>query len=503
MENLTIRDAFKSLEDIDDSIVEIKPKKRIQESLNDSYIYLFPDDDSMGDYKEECKKFGLKYLGKNHFNREMNLVIEGPLSGIQDYAEYLTYELHPNYLYTSDEFAGDIIKEEVIKEEPTYDMRPEYDFSKSFYGKARVDIGDNGVKVCKSYGTPVAMIKDGKAYLLQGVINYYGYRTSATTLRHVKEFLKQNGFKAESLKQIENDYDVISDYGIYKTMLGESVEQPSKKDVLQESELINVGDKEEIEKGKDIIEKGKENDDTIEQIVDVDAETIGELKDSYIGNVILQCPICRTLLYKKPDALEQSEDDAEIYNVEEECPHCGAKEGFYLVGQVASLEVKGVEKEETTGKDVSELTVSDDDQDTVKVEKETEEVTFESLDETKFNKLVNKYVKNIYENVEDYTTTSGSVDDDNNKLVIEGVITYKSGKTANTKFMFESISMTKDQTIKFKGLNETFIKAKKPFTLVATVKDNTLNCEALNYNYTVKVNEELKKVKGKVNLSTK
>ena len=29
---------------------------------------------------------------------------------------------------------------------------------------------------------------------------------SATTLRHIKEFLKQNGFKADSKSQIEKDY---------------------------------------------------------------------------------------------------------------------------------------------------------------------------------------------------------------------------------------------------------------------------------------------------------
>jgi hypothetical protein len=31
---------------------------------------------------------------------------------------------------------------------------------------------------------------------------------SSTTLRHIKEFLKQNGFKAESSKQIMADYGV-------------------------------------------------------------------------------------------------------------------------------------------------------------------------------------------------------------------------------------------------------------------------------------------------------
>lgn len=522
MENLTIRDAFKSLEDIDDIVVEVKPtnKRQIKESLTESYIYLFPDEEAMGDYKNDCKKFGLEYLGKNEFEGYTNLVIRGSKNNLKKYADWLSYDLHPDYLYDEDEFAGIVISpsgkkyyyddpngsvdesKAKVNEAPVYDLSPDYDSRQSFYGKAKVDAKDNGVQVCKSYGTPVALIKDGKAYLLQGVINYYGYRTSATTLRHVKEFLKQNGFKAESLKQIEADYPVIRDYETYQSMIRESVETEPSKEPLKESEFVNVNDKEEIAKGKEVLEKGKEDDKEEEQIVDVDAQTIGELKDSYIGNVILQCPICRTLFYKKPDALEKS-DEEDVYNKEEECPHCGAKEGYFLVGQVASLEVGEVEKEETTGTDVSKMTDEDAPEVETKEETEEEEVTFESLDEARFNRLVNKYVKDIYENVEKYESTNGFIDDTNNKLVVEGVITYKSGKTANTKFVFECISMNKNKQVKFRGLNETFTKAKKPFTLVGKVRNNTLKCESLNYNYNVKVNEELKKVKGKVHILNK
>ena len=87
----------------------------------------------------------------------------------------------------------------ILKEAPVYDMTPQYDARKSFYGKARVDVnGDE--KTLYSYNTPVARISDGKVELLPR------WDESQTTLRHVKEFLKQNGFEAGSLAQLRKTY---------------------------------------------------------------------------------------------------------------------------------------------------------------------------------------------------------------------------------------------------------------------------------------------------------
>jgi hypothetical protein len=83
-----------------------------------------------------------------------------------------------------------------------FELMPKYDSRKSFYGKANVEI-DNGVKKLYSYDTLVAEIKKGKP------IVYGTY--SATTLRHIKEFLRQNGFEASSKSQILKDYSKSRD----------------------------------------------------------------------------------------------------------------------------------------------------------------------------------------------------------------------------------------------------------------------------------------------------
>ena len=91
-------------------------------------------------------------------------------------------------------------------------LKPIYDGRKSFYNKAIVTenaviwadgqtLKADGEKHLYSYNTEVCYIDaENKVHLLSS------WSYSATTLRHIKEFLKQNGFTADSKKQIEKDY---------------------------------------------------------------------------------------------------------------------------------------------------------------------------------------------------------------------------------------------------------------------------------------------------------
>ena len=81
-----------------------------------------------------------------------------------------------------------------------FELTPKFDSRKSFYGKAKISFeGDR--RLLLSYGTPVAFIEpDQPSVMLDG------WDSTQTTLRHVKEFLKQNDLKAESLEQMRRDY---------------------------------------------------------------------------------------------------------------------------------------------------------------------------------------------------------------------------------------------------------------------------------------------------------
>lgn len=84
-----------------------------------------------------------------------------------------------------------------------YDLYPRYDARKSFYGKAVVFHRENGDIELQSYSTIVACIKGYQSPT--ETVEVYGWY-SATTGRHIKEFLKQYGFEAKNKAQILKDY---------------------------------------------------------------------------------------------------------------------------------------------------------------------------------------------------------------------------------------------------------------------------------------------------------
>lgn len=79
----------------------------------------------------------------------------------------------------------------------TFEMQPLYDGHESFYGKALVERWDteNGMRyVLKSYGTVVATVtpvSGPDAEPVEFEVRVGMNHLSATTLRHVKEFLAQ------------------------------------------------------------------------------------------------------------------------------------------------------------------------------------------------------------------------------------------------------------------------------------------------------------------------
>lgn len=87
----------------------------------------------------------------------------------------------------------------------TYELSAIWDSRKSFYSKARVNNNDGDLELI-SYNTRVAVVYP------DGTASVYG-TYSSTTLRHIKEFLLQNGFKAENKKQILKDYGIKTHTG--------------------------------------------------------------------------------------------------------------------------------------------------------------------------------------------------------------------------------------------------------------------------------------------------
>lgn len=84
-----------------------------------------------------------------------------------------------------------------------YDLEPQYDRRKSFYGKAKVYKDDKGHLLLMSYSTIVAEITDGIATEDgRPTVKVNGWY-STTTARHINDFLYQYGFKTMTKKEME------------------------------------------------------------------------------------------------------------------------------------------------------------------------------------------------------------------------------------------------------------------------------------------------------------
>lgn len=112
------------------------------------------------------------------------------------------------------------------------------------------------------------------------------------------------------------------------------------------------------------------------------------------------------------------------------------------------------------------------------------EIDMDEFDEESFDELGEGYLKKVYENVNSFKTSNVSFIKD--KLILEGVIKFNSGKAKKTNFIFESREATKTGKIRFIGENKEIARGKKSFTVTGKMEGSKFLSESLNYNYGVK-----------------
>jgi hypothetical protein len=201
----------------------------------------------------------------------------------------------------------------------TYNLPIKYNSRKSFYGKAKVEVS-NGNQVLYSYGTKVAEIKNGKAKV-------YG-TYSQTTLRHIKEFLLQNNYKAENSKQIMKDYGGDETYSepISKTEI-----QPTISDVGS-ARVFRINDRMSIQAVSEKTRNGFRHIATL--MVDgneVDKSTANYLNrtwESYEYQSVIHDLINKSSYIKEKEELKKKFEETSHKKIESE---------FKTIGNIASL----------------------------------------------------------------------------------------------------------------------------------------------------------------------
>lgn len=160
--------------------------------------------------------------------------------------------------------------------------------------------------------------------------------------------------------------------------------------ILNEAEDFNLSDDEQIQKMEDFL-KGDELDE-VQMVIDVDAEGMDDLEPSYEGKIILQCPICHSLIYKAEEDLV-SDEESDYVNVEEACPYCKEEGGFLVVGKVAPYPTHEEEKVEEPAEEPIEGESEEVKTETSEEEEEVAESLTERFEEYKVVDKTGKEIK--------------------------------------------------------------------------------------------------------------
>lgn len=104
---------------------------------------------------------------------------------------------------------------------------------------------------------------------------------------------------------------------------------------------LTTSTNDELEDAKNFIRTNEHGDDTEIEVIDANADAIEHVKNNkdYIGQVILCCNRCHSNKFIDMDDLVPSEENPDLYNVDEECPFCKESGfGYKVVGQVGKVE---------------------------------------------------------------------------------------------------------------------------------------------------------------------
>lgn len=280
--------------------------------------------------------------------------------------------------------------------------------------------------------------------------------SAGTTYDEVLKVLDDNGYDVEDAEV--KDYATSAAQYIEYSRIQDEMEEYSAEEWFNETKLNYPEDLADL---KRVDESFVANDlAKYQEWVDFDMKKYGRISE-----------ITQSKLDKA--GLEVVKDDHGDYEV------IAKENNGKAINECAnSVEVKTedqkIEITQEEGKTVVEVSTENE---------EAEEDTYDEFDEVAFDELCEGYLKRVYENVESFKTSKGAVN--GKEIILEGVITFTSGKKASTTFLFESAPKTKSGKLKFIGENKQLTE-NKAFTLTAHAEGKKLCLESLNYKYSVK-----------------
>ena len=495
-------------EEVEDELEEgchDKKKGRENESLKE---------ETVGQDVSEFQKWVDYDMEKYHkiSNNTMNKIKKAGLSVVKD--QYGDYEVIASRKDES-------LKNKSSKKlnERLYSLVPKHDSRASFYNKAKVQVDGNSETLI-SYDTPILKISNGKLEVLCDES-----ALSATTMRHVKEFLMQaeedgaidlKGAKitrqwvaSQANKGVKESLNKDAVKDKFNKKLSEAIKRTNGRKPLKESYADVFQDL--VDRAESWMDDGDDKDEAVmhaiddgliytRDIIDV-AFHYGAIDDSELLNKCFED--LYSDLYAAVEDREPEEEFDESLKEESckdgeckdgECKDEELKEGFEKVELETEDKVIKVSEEEKEEVPDAEMIAPLEDETKVEIddnsiESEDDEDTFidqdfDEFSEEDFDELGESYLKKVYGNVDSFKTSRVSTK--GNTLKLEGVIKFNSGNKKNTTFLFEAKDINKKGKMRFIGENLQISRGKKSFAITGSIKENKLVVESFNYNYRTK-----------------
>ena len=267
-------------------------------------------------------------------------------------------------------------------------------------------------------------------------------------------------------ESVESEIDsIIASWGVNENLIKEDKSLPLRS--------IEVKDKENSRKGiswlvvygeKDSLHKEFKNEEEAKKFA---KENNGKLM-----------PIRTTEVKESLNLTEEGDLDRLLDSDEFKTP-VSEEEINAARREVAKESLKEEKEDESGDEESKEVEIE---------EQEFSEDDIDELDECSLNKHIDEYLKEVYSNVKSYETTDCELKE--GKLIVEGKISFNSGKEKLT--MFEFLPAYRKGKLFFEGYNKDFSED-KAFTLNCSInKSKTLITESFGYKY--KINKNL--VKG-------
>ena len=316
---------------------------------------------------------------------------------------------------------------------------------------------------------PLRIVKNGK--------DYYVYREDDPDKNHYIQYGNKDYIDGWLYGAVQAKQKIVENKKLKKDSLKESSDTPSKETI------------------KDCIEDYRENAfgfDGIKDYVNTQfPKHSSDFKKALIKAMRKQCESLTEDLEgitvdtdEETIQITQKEDGGvAVETSPKESDESFMEEPMFEEPPMEDDEVSGDEEviEPLTDEEEEEIAEENPESEEGKEDKgDEDEEEIEDIDSDSFDELGESYLKEAYENVKSFKTNK--VYKKNGKLVVEGIVSFKSGKNKKTSFIFES-AHNKSKKKVLLGENKQITPNSKSFRLRGVVKNKKMVCESLRYNY--------------------